>query len=117
MQQVAGRMLVVNSSVIVCEDLRDILLDWGVADVTVVHSLDADWAGPFTTAFIEVSCDDSVMHRRIGKLIQEGTSLVFLDEPIPGLMPPTPTIHYLAQPFRAEDVIQVLVRLAAQVAR
>lgn len=93
---------------LVAEDLRDILTDEGAEDIITAPSLSQVTAGAARVVFIAGARGKALATDQLRHWIDQATPVVFLDD----ICPEGPAnVHALAEPFRTQDVTDLLRRL------
>ena len=102
-----GRCIVVHSNRLVSEDLRQLLLSEGAQEVVLVTRLEDVTAQPDAIAFLEANAATLDQLAQVQSWIRLGTPVVAMDGE-PALARTDAHIYTLAQPFRSEDVVEIL---------
>lgn len=105
------RALVVSDSVLISEDLADILREFAGAVVDAKGSLDEAWDRRYDVAVFDAPLERLLGDERIAKLRKLGTRMIILERGGPGLAEENAGIAVLAQPFRTSDVVALLERM------
>ncbi|MDU8944645.1 hypothetical protein [Ovoidimarina sediminis] len=103
--------LIVTPNVVVAEDLKEILAEFGGGVVEVFASMASTWKGTYDAAFFAIPVGDLLHERRIRDMHDAGTRVVVLDGGLPESAYYGTGLFTLPHPFRTEDVIAVLEKI------
>lgn len=105
------RYLVVTGNAVVAEDLRELLGGERQDDVQVFTSLQPSWSGGYAAAFFDVPLSQLTQNAAVQALSAAGTAVVVLNAFLPEAQFQGTGFQTLVQPFRTEDVINLLAKL------
>ena len=105
------KFLVITPNVVVAEDLREILTDFGDCIVEVFSSMADTWTHRYDVAFFAIPVAELLSDRRVRQMHDAGTRVIVLDGGLPESVYDGTGIFALAQPFRTEDVLALLEKL------
>lgn len=110
------KFLIVHDNAVVGEDMREALMDWGAIEVDVRCSLAETWGQDYAAAFFGLPIANIMHDHKVMRLSQCGTEIIVLNGDLPDSALAESGMHPLSQPFRGEDLIELLGRLGLQAA-
>lgn len=105
------RFLVVNENVVVAEDLKEILSEFGAERIDVFRSLDDGFCERYAAAFFAVSVSSLSNDRRVQAMLSNGTKIVVLGSDSDDMLGASDGLLGLQLPFRSDDVSALLKTL------
>lgn len=106
-----GRCIVVHSNRLVSEDLRQLLLAEGAGDILLASRIEDIAAQSDAIVFIEASASSLNDIAQVQTWMRLGTPIVAMNGEPTGSQPGG-RVFTLAQPFRTEDVLEILHQAA-----
>jgi hypothetical protein len=104
------RCVVVHSSRLVAEDLRELLMSEGAHEVVTARDMvDIDRRAA-CVAFVEGGAACIVKTAQVRHWRRTGAAIVAMNGAVSGLEP-MDSVYTLEQPFRSEDVIDILAKI------
>ena len=105
------RFLTVTKNAVMGEDLRELLMSTGDAEADTHLDMSDEWGAGYAVAFFDTPPGAMVDDQRVRALSNAGTAIVVLAGNPPNGPEYDVPFQWLAQPFRTDDVIDLLRRI------
>jgi len=103
--------VIVHKNPVVTEDLRELLTTCGATNIVILQDLNEAAGQGARLAIVEGDYDSVLRDPAVAGWIASGTPVLVLNDHLKQVEPKT-DVHSIVQPFRSEDVTDILKKIA-----